>query len=100
MTIPALHPWSVVDGRTYSHRNGASLSPGDPNAFGLLCRYDLAEPCRLALTAPLDGFQLFHLLATDAGRRRVDVDRSERLLGWRPTVDFADLAPDQATAQP
>jgi nucleoside-diphosphate-sugar epimerase len=92
MAIPALRPWSVVDGRTYSVRSGEKLEPGLPYYFGLVCRYDLAEACRLALTAPVDGFQPFHIMATDEGRRRFDVDRTETLLGWKPAVDFADLA--------
>jgi nucleoside-diphosphate-sugar epimerase len=92
MVIPSLRPWSVVDGRTYLHRGGEPLRPGLPYAFGLICRYDLAEACRLALTAPLAGFRPFHVMATEEGRRWFDVDRTEALLGWRPVVDFADLA--------
>lgn len=99
MTIPALRPWSVVDGRTYHHKNGQPLRAGDAGYFGLVCRYDLAEACRLALTAPLQGFQPFHIMATDEGRRWFDVDRTERFLSWRPVTDFADLAPaGQASA--
>src|SRR5438093_5670668 len=90
LTIPALRPWSVVDGRTYLHKNGQALRAGEEGYFGLVCRYDLAEACRLALTAPLEGFQPFHLMATDAGRRWFDVVRTENLLGWRPATDFAD----------
>lgn len=100
MTVPSLRPWSVVDGRTYHHKNGQKLRPGEEGYFGLVCRYDLAEACRLALTAPLSGFQPFHVMATDAGRRWFDVDRTERLLGWRPATDFGDLAPQQGADQP
>jgi nucleoside-diphosphate-sugar epimerase len=95
LCIPALRPWSVVDGRTYRAKNGEPLR-SDAGFFGLLCRYDLAEACRLALTAPLTGFQPFHIMATAAGRRWFDVDRTERLLGWRPAVDFADLDPERS----
>jgi UDP-glucose 4-epimerase len=98
MVIPALRPWSVVDGRTYRHKNGQPLRSGEEGYFGLVCRYDLAEACRLALTAPLAGFQPFHVMATDAGRRWFDVDRTEQLLGWRPAATFADLAPPEASA--
>jgi len=97
LTIPALRPWSVVDGRTYRHKNGEPLR-SDAGYFGLVCRYDLAEACRLALTAPLEGFQPFHVMATTAGRRWFDVDRTERLLGWKPAVEFADLAPAEEVA--
>lgn len=92
MIIPALRPWGIVDGRTYQYKWGEPLRPG-PEYFGFICRYDLAEACRLALTAPLEGFQPFHMMATADGRRWFDVDRTERMLGWRPSVDFADLAP-------
>jgi nucleoside-diphosphate-sugar epimerase len=92
MTIPALRPWSVVDSRTYRYKNGEPLR-SDEGHFGLLCRYDLGEACRLALTAPLEGFQPFHVMATAGGRRWFDVERTEQLLGWRPATDFADLAP-------
>jgi nucleoside-diphosphate-sugar epimerase len=98
MSIPALRPWSVVDGRTYQQKNGQPLRAGEEGFFGLVCRYDLAEACRLALTAPLDGFQPFHVMATAEGRRWFDVDRTERLLGWRPATGFADLAPAGETS--
>jgi uronate dehydrogenase len=94
LCVPALRPWTVVDGRARRAKSGAPLRP-DADFFGLVCRYDLAEACRLALTAPPTGFQPFHIMATAAGRRRFDVDRAERLLGWRPAVDFADLDPDR-----
>jgi hypothetical protein len=32
-------------------------------------------------------------MATVGGRRWFDVERTERLLGWHPAIDFADLAP-------
>jgi nucleoside-diphosphate-sugar epimerase len=91
MTIPALRPWVIVDSRAMSHRFTDTLSRDDPDWFGFVCRYDLAEACRLALTADLEGFQPFHIMATAKGRRMFDVDRTEALLGWRPTVTFDDL---------
>jgi nucleoside-diphosphate-sugar epimerase len=94
LTIPALRPWSVVDGRTYRAKSGEPLR-SDGGFFGLVCRYDLAAACRLALTAPLTGFQPFHIMATAAGRRWFDVERTEQGLGWRPAVDFADLDPNR-----
>jgi nucleoside-diphosphate-sugar epimerase len=96
LCIPALRPWAVVDGRTYRAKNGEPLK-ADDGFFGLVCRHDLAEACRLALTAPLTGFQPFHIMATAAGRRWFDVDRTEKLLGWRPAVEFADLDPERGT---
>jgi len=91
MTVPALRPWSVVDGLTFRHRNGQNLTVGESVYFGYVCRYDLAEACRLALTAPIFGFQPLHIMATDEGRRWFDVNRTEALLGWRPTVEFAQF---------
>ena len=99
MVIPTLRPWSVVDGRTYRWANGEPLRKNvDPDAhdgfFGLLCRWDLAEACALALTAELGGFELFHVMATSAGMRWFDVKRTTRLLGWQPRTTFADLDPE------
>ena len=95
MVIPCLRPWSVVDGRTFTYASGQPIRKGDGAYFGLVCRYDLAEACRLALTAPLEGFQAFHIMVTEPGRRWFDVDRTERLLGWKPAVSFAQFSPDQ-----
>jgi nucleoside-diphosphate-sugar epimerase len=91
MTIPVLRPWVIVDSRLNIHRFTDQLSRDDPDYFGFVCRYDLAEACRLALTADLEGFQPFHIMATAEGRRMFDVDRTEHLLGWRPTVTFDGL---------
>lgn len=93
MIIPALRPWSVVDGRAYLDRMGEPLRKGAPNYFGLVCRYDLADVCLRALSAPLTGFEPFHIASTNEGRRTFDLDRTEQRLGWHPTVTFDDLAP-------
>ena len=92
MTIPALRPWTVVDSRLGIHRFTDTLSRDDPGFIGYVCRYDLAEACLLALTADLNGFQPFHIMATEEGRRTFDVDRTQQLLGWTPTVTFDDLS--------
>jgi hypothetical protein len=34
-------------------------------------------------------------MATAAGRRWFDVDRTEQMLGWRPAAEFADLDPER-----
>lgn len=93
MVIPALRPWSVVDGRTKRDKYGRLIRPDDPTSFGFICRRDLAQACRLALNAPLEGFQPFHLMATPQGRRMFDVDRTDELLGWQPETTFTDLEP-------
>lgn len=90
-TVVSLRPWSVVDGRLSQHKHGEPLRRDDPSFFGYICRYDLAEACRLALTAPLPGFQPFHLMSTDPGRQMFDVDRTERMLGWVPDETFSSL---------
>jgi nucleoside-diphosphate-sugar epimerase len=91
MIIPALRPWSVVDGETRRDKYGRRIQPDDPTAFGFICRHDLARACSLALTAPLAGFQPFHLMATPDGRRMFDADRTEQWLGWHPETTFEDL---------
>jgi len=91
MTVVALRPWSVVDGRLSQHKHGEALRRNDPSYFGFICRHDLAEACRLALSAPLTGFQPFHLMATAPGRQTFDVGRTEHLLGWVPKETFSDL---------
>lgn len=92
MTVVALRPWSVVDGRAMKHRFGeAALSRDAHDYFGYVCRFDLGEACRLALTAPISGFQPYHIMSTAPGRATFDVDRTERDLGWRPEITFSEL---------
>jgi len=55
------------------------------------CRYDLAEACDVALRADLTGFQPFHIMATSEGERWFDMERTHRVLGWRPSETFARL---------
>ena len=63
----------------------------ETSAIGFICRHDVAQACKLALTARLEGFQPFHPMATQEGRRTFVVDRTERMLGWRPESTFDDL---------
>jgi uronate dehydrogenase len=90
LTIVALRPWSVCDARTMRAKDGTPLRYDD-GFFGLLDRYDLGEACNAALTARLTGFQPFHVMATDEGERWFDVERTHRLLGWRPKETFDRL---------
>lgn len=92
MTVIALRPWSVSDGPTMTAKNGRPLQY-DKGFFGLVCRYDLAEACALGLTVPLEGFQPFHIMATDEGEHWFDMQRTHRALGWRPQQTFASLKP-------
>ncbi|MGH2458579.1 MAG: hypothetical protein ACRDIY_06895 [Chloroflexota bacterium] len=59
--------------------------------FGFVCRYDLARACALGLAVDLSGFQPFHIMATDEGERGFDLERTHRILGWRPRETFASL---------
>jgi len=94
MTIIALRPWSVCDGRTMTAKGGQPLKY-DGSYFGLVCRYDLAEACALGLRVDLTGFQPFHIMATDEGERWFDMERTHHVLGWYPKETFASLKPKQ-----
>lgn len=92
MDVIALRPWSVVDGPTKRHHpEGGELSADDPSFFGYICRYDIGDAVRLSLTAPVSGFQPYHLMSTPPGRATFDVDRTARDLGWYPATTFEDL---------
>jgi dTDP-4-dehydrorhamnose reductase len=98
LDVIALRPWSVVDSRTGRWKDGRPLERSadlysHEGHFGLICRHDVASATRAALTAGVHGFQPLHLMATRAGRAFFDVALSERILGWRPEADFAELAP-------
>jgi nucleoside-diphosphate-sugar epimerase len=92
LTVVALRPWSVSDSRTMTAKSGQPLQY-DKGFFGLVCRYDLADACALGLTAPLEGFQPFHIMATDEAEPWFDMERTHHVLGWRPTETFASLKP-------
>jgi nucleoside-diphosphate-sugar epimerase len=92
----ALRPWSVVDSRTRRWKDGRPLQRSHDlyshdGHFGLICRYDVAAATRAALTAHFHGFQALHLMATRQGRACFDTGLTERLLDWKPAVDFAEL---------
>ena len=101
MTVPVLRPWVVVDAASGCYRFGDPLTrdlpPYDHNGvFGWIDRFDVAEACRLAVEAPLAGFEVFHLFASPLGRRVFDVELSDARLGWRPRIDFAAFTPQDA----
>lgn len=89
LTIIALRPWSIADGRTMTYRNGASVTYNR----GLICRHDLAEACRLGLSVDLAGFQPFHMLATAEAEPFYDMQRTHQVLGWWPKETWARIAP-------
>jgi nucleoside-diphosphate-sugar epimerase len=90
LTIVALRPWSVCDARTMRAKNGQPLTY-DAGFFGLLDRYDLGEACNAGLATNLTGFQPFHVMATDEAEQWFDMERTHRVLGWRPRETFASL---------
>lgn len=85
LRVVVLRPWSPCD-----------ASGGHPPAeysSGLIDGEDLGEACRLAIEATgLGGFEVFHVVATAEARKRFDAGRTEKLLGFRAKLDFADLA--------
>lgn len=94
MCVPILRPWVVVDAVTRRLRTGVSIDDeADPVAhdgcFGWIDRHDLADACVRALTVPLEGAPVFHLMANPVGRALLDTGPAERELGWRPRHDFA-----------
>jgi nucleoside-diphosphate-sugar epimerase len=98
MVVPILRPWVIVDGPTRRMRLGGPLDAtdavGHDGPFGWVDRTDFAEACALALTAPLLGAPVFHLMPNPIGKRWFDTEPAERLLGWRPRWDFAGDVPD------
>jgi uronate dehydrogenase len=44
MTIPALRPWSVVDGRTYRHREANRCAPANPTTLDWFAATTLPKP--------------------------------------------------------
>lgn len=51
-------------------------------------RSDVAEACRLALTAPLSGSPVFYLFASNLADRQFDTTATRRVLGWEPRFRF------------
>lgn len=95
MSIVCLRPWGVVDGRNRVTK-GPSGKPNPPLTkesyyFGLICRYDLAEACDLALKMENAHFEVFHTMPTVEARKFFDQDRTEQALGWKPVHDFEPL---------
>ena len=58
--------------------------------IGWICRYDIAEACRLALEAPDITWEIFFIGSTLQLFERVDVQRTIDVLNWRPEYDFQE----------
>lgn len=50
---------------------------------------DLVEAFRLALAAPVEGFEIVTIVG-ESSRRRWDLDKAERVLGYRPQYRLED----------
>ncbi|HUG91002.1 MAG TPA: hypothetical protein VML55_09225, partial [Planctomycetaceae bacterium] len=51
---------------------------------------DLLEAYRLALEAPGIGFEIVTIVG-ESSRRRWDISKAERVLGWRPKLRLEDV---------
>jgi uronate dehydrogenase len=72
------------------------VDPADPHWRGKRVRPqwvpfpDLVEAYRLALEARRIAYEVFTIVG-ESSRRRWDISKAERLLGWRPTMRLEDL---------
>jgi nucleoside-diphosphate-sugar epimerase len=103
MTVPILRPWVVVDANRGVLYDGTPLGDqADPlahnGAFGWVDRGDLAAACAAALTRPISGAPVIHLMANALGRVLFDPTPADEMLGWVPRYDFADAVPAGVTA--
>jgi len=95
MTIPCLRiAGGIVCGRTRAHKDGTPLTKGAYN-MGWICRYDIAQACRLALESPLgrgglEGFEVFYIGSTPELFAHCDIQRTVDILGWKPEHDFQE----------
>jgi nucleoside-diphosphate-sugar epimerase len=79
----------IVCGRTASYKEGKPLGKGEYSE-GWICRYDIAEACRLALLSNDISFEIFYIGSTPELFARVNIQRTVERLGWRPVYDFQD----------
>lgn len=98
LEIPILRPWVVVDAERRVLRDGTPLGRHrDPlahdGAFGWIERRDLAAACAAAVTVPIEGAPIIHLMANPIGRALFDMGAADEMLRWRPSFDFADELP-------
>lgn len=79
----------IVCGRSGTHKDGEPLSK-ETYHDGWICRYDIAEACRLALEVPDITWEVFFIGSTPQLFKRVDVQRTIDVLNWRPKYDFQE----------
>jgi nucleoside-diphosphate-sugar epimerase len=79
----------IVCGRTGTYKEGNPLRKEEYNE-GWICRYDIAEACRLALLATDIAFEIFYIGSTPELFARVNIQRTVERLGWHPAHDFQE----------
>jgi nucleoside-diphosphate-sugar epimerase len=77
----------VVCGRTQMLKGAEPMSK-DKYHVGWICRYDIAEACRLALEAPDISYEIFHIGSTPELMEQNDVQSLMDRLGWWPKYNF------------
>ena len=87
MSIICIRPWAIVDTATWTYTGGGAA--GDVY-FGTIDRHDVARALLCALHVEGIDFDCFYVFATPEGYARADVERTERILGWKPRETFAD----------
>jgi nucleoside-diphosphate-sugar epimerase len=90
LSIVVLRPWAPREGLVTKDEAGREV----PRSYapGLIDTQDFAQACRLAIeTEDLGKFEVFHTVATREARERFDVERTERVLGFRAREDFESL---------
>ena len=82
----------IVCGRTWSEKDGTPLTKENYGSH-LICRYDVANACVMALEASDIGFDIFHIGSTPECRAKNDVKHLSDRLGWKPEYDFEENRP-------
>ena len=91
MSAVVLRAGHIVDGRAKVDARGRPLETLDYTRGGWVCRHDLARACLAALRFESTGYHAFHVIGSRAARDRFDIDRTERELGFRCQVEFAEF---------
>jgi nucleoside-diphosphate-sugar epimerase len=97
ITVPILRPWVIVDASTGRRSDGEMREEPDPyghnGAFGWVDRYDVADAAWLAVTAPVSGAPVYHLMPSRLAAGLFDVDAARTELGWSARHDFEEWIP-------
>lgn len=80
----------IICGRTQSLKGEVPLTK-DNFSVGWICRYDIAEACRLALEATNIAYESFLIGSTPEVMETHDVQYLMDRLGWKPEYDFHEF---------